>query len=76
MDHQFDLVLSEDPVEDGAVQDRAGDLAVDLSPDCGIQRTDVERDDGPLWLERELIDQPVADLAARACDENDRFAHG
>ena len=58
-----------------SIENRAGDLAVDLPGDRGIERREVERDDRAVGLLGEAIDQAVADLAAGAGDEHDRFAH-
>ncbi len=64
MEDELDLELRQDALEHGAVEDRAGDLALHLRRERGIERADVERDDGAIRLRGEPVDQAVADLAA------------
>jgi hypothetical protein len=75
MEDQLDLKLCEDSLEQAAIEDRSGDFAIDLLRDCRIERRQIERDDGALGTLGQAIDQAVSDLAVRARDENDRFAH-
>ena len=75
MKDQLDLELREDPLEGASIENRAGDLAIDLAGNRGIERREVERDDRALGLLGKAIDQSVADLAAGAGDEHDGFAH-
>src|SRR5690606_13017126 len=75
VDHQLHLIFGEDPLQDGPIEDRAGDLAIDLRRDGCVERAHVERDDRVLLLARKAVDQAVTDLAAGARDENDRFTH-
>ncbi len=74
--HELDLELREDSLEDAAIENRSGDLAIDLWRDRWIETRDVERDDGAIGLARQAIDQAMTDLAAGAGDEHDGFAHG
>jgi hypothetical protein len=75
MKDELDLELGEDALEHAAIENRAGDLAVDLRRDRGLEGGDVERDDGPRGLPGEAFDETVSDLAAGAGDEHDGFAH-
>ena len=59
-----------------AIEDRAGDLAVDLRGDRRIESASSRGDDRALGLVGQTVDQAVADLAVGAGDEHDRFAHG
>ena len=74
--HELDLKLREYPLEDAAIEDRSGDLAIDLGRDRWIETRDVERDDGAIGLARQAIDQAMTDLAAGAGNEHNGFAHG
>ena len=74
--HELDLKLGQYSFEDAAIEDRSGDLAIDLWRDGWIETRDVERDDGAIGLTRQAIDQAMTDLAAGAGDEHDGFAHG
>ena len=78
MEHEVDLELGEDALEQRRVEDRAGELAVDHAARApGSSGVEVERDDGSAAVSGEARDEAVADLAAGAGDEDDRFAeHG
>ena len=75
MEDQLDLKLREDPLERTSIENRAGDLAIDLPGNRGIQWREVQCDDRTLGLLGKAIDQSVPDLAIGAGDEHDRFAH-
>ncbi len=75
MEDELDLELREDALEHAAVENRPGDLAIDLQRDGRIEPGDVERDDSALGLSGQPIDETVADLAAGAGDEDYGFAH-
>ena len=75
MEDELDLELGEHALEHAAIENRAGDLAVDLAGDRRIETRDVERDDGAVRLAGEPLDETVTDLAAGAGDEHDWFAH-
>ena len=64
MEDEVDLELREDPLEDGPVEDRAGELARDETALLGIERLEVDREDGPRAVGGEARDEAVADLAA------------
>ena len=48
VEDQLDPELGEHAFEHAAIEDRPGDLAVDLRRRWRIERRDVERDDGPV----------------------------
>jgi len=73
--HQLHLELSEDSLEDALVENRPGDLAIDLRRDGRLEPGDVERDDGPRGLTGQPFDETVPDLAAGAGDEHHGFTH-
>ena len=75
VEDELDLKLRQDALEHAAVENRSGDLAVDLQRDGRIEPGDVERDDSALGLAGQPIDEAVSDLAAGAGDEYDGFAH-
>ena len=75
MKDQLDLKLREDPLEGTSIENRAGDLAIDLPGNKGIQWREVQCDDRTLGLLGKAIDQSVPDLAIGAGDEHDGFAH-
>ena len=76
VEDEIHLELGEDPLEQPRVEDGADELALHERPQLGIERREVERDDRPAAGSRKLRDQAVADLAVRAGDEDDGFAHG
>ena len=61
-------------IEQAAIGDRPGELAADEAAERRVERVDVERDDGGVGR-GEARDERVADLAARAGDQDDGFAH-
>jgi hypothetical protein len=73
MEDQLDLELRQHALEQAAIEDRAGDLALDPGGNRGVETRDVERDDRAMRLPGETLDQPVADLAAGAGNQDDRF---
>ena len=68
-------ILRQDPFEQRPIEDRPGDLAVDQRGNRWVEPGEIERDDRAAGLGREALDQAVADLAACACDQDDRFSH-
>ena len=69
-----DLVLGQDAVEQRRVEDRADELLADEGGQLAVERIEVERDDGPIVLPGDVLDQAVADFAGGAGDEDDGFA--
>ena len=76
MEDELDLILGEHPFEQRSIEDRPGNLPVDLRRDRMIESRKIERDNGPAGLGREPFDQAVPDLTARPGDQHDWFAHG
>jgi hypothetical protein len=76
VEDEVDLELGEDPLEDGPVEDRADELARDETALLGIERLEVDREDGPRAVGGETRDQAVADLSAGSRDEDDGLSHG
>jgi hypothetical protein len=76
VEDEVDLELGEDPLEDGPVEDRADELARDETALLGIERLEVDREDGPRAVGGEARDQAVADLSAGSRDEDDGLSHG
>ena len=72
--HAVHLELRQDAVEQVRVGDRSGELPPHVRRDLRVERVHVERDDARLAL-GEAADQRVADFAAGAGDEDNRFAH-
>jgi hypothetical protein len=75
MKHQFDTELCEHSLEQSAIEDRPGNLAIDLVTNRRVQAVQIERDDGAIAALGEPRDEPVADLATGAGDQHDWFAH-
>ena len=75
MKDELDLELGKDALEDALVENGPGDLAIDFRRDRWFEAGDVERDDGAIRLTGEAFDETMADLAARAGDQHDGFAH-
>lgn len=75
MENQLDLELGEDAVEQTAIEDRTGDLAVHPRSDGWIETRKIERHDSAVRIDQTL-DETMPDLAASAGDEHDRFTHG
>jgi hypothetical protein len=73
--HQFDLVLREEPVEQVAIENGSRVLARDQRREGGIERIDVDGDDGAGGTLGEPGNEAVADLAASACDEDGGSTH-
>ena len=75
MEDQLDLELGQDALERTPIEDRPGDLAIDLRGNRSVERRKVERDNGEVGTFGQTLDQAVADLAVRTGDEDDRFPH-
>ena len=64
-------------IEELRVEDRADVMLTDPARKFRGQRRQVERDDRPVGMGGQRLDQPVADLTAGTRDQDDRFAgHG
>src|SRR5262247_4068638 len=75
MEDAIHFELCHHAFEQRLVGDRPGDLAIDLPGDRFVQAGDVDGDDVAIAALGEAIDEPVADLAAGAGDDRDRFPH-
>ena len=73
--HPVDFVLTEEPVQNGSIQNRASDFALDVPANRGIQWDDVERDDLTGAEGGEALNEKVAYLTGSARDEYDRPSH-
>ena len=71
-----DLELGEDPFEKVDLQNRAEILPIDQIAVLPRQGLQIDGDDRRVLVGREVLDEAVADLAARTGDEDDWFAHG
>src|SRR5262249_41161038 len=69
-----DLELREDAIEHRGVGDRSSELARDGRRERRLEPADVDGDERGSCC-RKARDEAVADLAARARNENDRFTH-
>jgi len=76
VEDQVDLELGQESLQDGGVEDRAGDLTLDQRREAPVQRIDVEGDEGSRRGPGQAGDESVSDFAAGSRDENDRFPHG
>ena len=74
MEHAIHLELREHPVEQIVIGDRSGEFAANERRQLRVERVDVERDDGG-FAARQAGDERMADLAARAGNQHDRFSH-
>ncbi len=74
MEDESDLEFREQPIEQVRVGNRPGEDARHQRHERGIERMDVEGDDRRAGGGKPR-DQTVANLAARAGDQNDRFSH-
>jgi hypothetical protein len=72
---RIDLELRHDALEQRVIEYRAGELALHEAGQRRLERVDVQRDDGAIAAGRQPFDQAVADLAAGAGDEDNRFAN-
>src|SRR6185295_18331522 len=70
-----DLEFRHHALEQRLVDDRAGDLAIDLPGDRVLEPRDVDRDDATVPLLGEAIDEAVADLSTGPGNDDDGFAH-
>ena len=75
MEDELDLVFGEHAFEEGPVENRAGDLAIDLWRDRRIEAGEIERHDSAPRVSSELLDQPVANLAAGSGNQHNGLAH-
>ena len=75
MKHQLDAKFRQHPLEHAAIEDRSRNLAIDLGGDRAVEPVQIERHDGAIAALGEPRDQPVANLAAGAGDEDNWFAH-
>jgi len=64
--HRFDFELRQHAIEQRLVHDRADKLALHHPRQPGFERIHVERHDGLSPVGRQVGDQSVADLSARA----------
>ena len=71
---QVDLVFGEDAVEQLRVEDRAYVMLSHLRRQFRGKRGQVERDDRPLRIARESLNETMPNFTAGPCNENDRFA--
>ena len=74
MKDEADLEFREQAIEQVGVGDRPGEDPRHERHERGVERVDVERDDGGTGGGQPR-DQTVPDLAARARDQRNRFAH-
>lgn len=75
MKDQLDPKLGQHSLEQSAIEDRSGDLAVDSAANRRIQPVEIQRDDAAIAAFRKPVNEPVANLAAGSGDENNGFAH-
>src|SRR5688572_10968831 len=75
MKHQLHLIFGEHPFEERPVEDRAGDLTIDEGCDGVVESRKIQRDNRPMRLFRQALDEPVPDLSTCSCDQHDGLAH-
>src|SRR5438105_11411424 len=71
---QIDLVFSQKAIEQLPVENRANNLAEDQWSQLGWKRIQVESDDGTVRGRRQAFDEPVANFARGAGDQDDWFS--
>ena len=72
--HAVDFEFRENPFQQARIGNRTGEFPRDERNQRGIERRDVERDDGGAGGGK-AGNEPVADFAARARNQHDRLSH-
>ena len=65
MEDEIDFEFRHHPLEQRAIRDRAGDLAIDLAGDRVVEPRDVDRDDAAIAALGEAIDEAVVRFRRR-----------
>ena len=68
MKDQLDPKLGENALKQSTVEDRSGELTIDLAANRQVQAVEIERDDAAVTAFGETGNEPVPDFAAGAGD--------
>src|SRR5687767_15413172 len=73
--YELHLVFGEHPLEQRPVEDRSSDLAIHQPGHRLVEPGQIQRDNRAAGLERQPLDETVADFAAGAGDQHNGLSH-